>query len=341
MKCLHANHQYIQFVKALILINIFSLATGLNIFGLFEDPDVEFLPTAVLSIEHDPSRRSHVWFSSYGKSVQLFLVLFKPYIDLKVEISLKPSTCTVITVQPCFDIDATESRIKEYNIHTELIHFAEKVSFEEDPIADKYLNYHHHEKICKMKYRNRVYFRSLERFVFHYKHDIYVVLTINLQKAPCLTFQILPVPSNITVYPASMNLRKRKGGGRIQTVCNHYFIITSSMDMNFGGYYVKNFATRDLSRADILSSSGAMTKDVIGNEMAASFNLSGKLVTANLVMDIKYYLSPIALLLCNAVACPHLERSGMSTACSRSASAHLYHTDGRLTSCDGAATDCI
>ena len=46
-------------------------------------------------------------------------------------------------------------------------------------------------------------------------------------------------------------------------------------------------------------------------------------------------------LLCYAVACPHLERSGMSTACSRSASAHLYHTDGRLTSCDGAATDCI
>ena len=47
------------------------------------------------------------------------------------------------------------------------------------------------------------------------------------------------------------------------------------------------------------------------------------------------------LLLCNAVACPHLVRSGMSTACSRSASAHLYHADGRLTSCDGAATDCI
>ena len=46
-------------------------------------------------------------------------------------------------------------------------------------------------------------------------------------------------------------------------------------------------------------------------------------------------------MLCYAVACPHLERSGMSTACSRSASAHLYHTDGRLTSCDGAATDCI
>ena len=42
-------------------------------------------------------------------------------------------------------------------------------------------------------------------------------------------------------------------------------------------------------------------------------------------------------LLCNAVACPHLERSGMGTACSRSASAHLYHADSRLTPCDGAA----
>ena len=47
------------------------------------------------------------------------------------------------------------------------------------------------------------------------------------------------------------------------------------------------------------------------------------------------------VMLCYAVACPHLERSGMSTACPRSASAHLYHADGRLTSCDGAATDCI
>ena len=253
----------------------------MNIFGLFEDSNVEFLPTAVLSIEPYPSKRSQVWFSSYGKSVQLFLVLFKPYIDLKVEISLKPSTCTFITVQPCFDIDETERRIKEYNIHTELIHFAEKVSFEEDPIAYKYFNYHHHKKICKMT--------PIERTlkVSHHKHDIYVVLMINLQKAPCLTFQILPVPSSFKVYPASVNLHKRHEGGRIQTVCNHYFIITSPMDMHVRAYYVNNFATRDLSRADILSSSGAMTKHVLGNEMAASFNLSGQLVIANLVMDKK------------------------------------------------------
>ena len=41
--------------------------------------------------------------------------------------------------------------------------------------------------------------------------------------------------------------------------------------------------------------------------------------------------------LCNAVACPHLVRSGMGTACSRSASAHLYHAGSRLLPCDGAA----
>ena len=41
-------------------------------------------------------------------------------------------------------------------------------------------------------------------------------------------------------------------------------------------------------------------------------------------------------MLCNAVTCPHLERSGMSTACSRSASAHLYHEDSKLTPGDGA-----
>ena len=45
----------------------------------------------------------------------------------------------------------------------------------------------------------------------------------------------------------------------------------------------------------------------------------------------------VSLLLCNAVACPHLERSGISTACSRSASAHLYHAGSRLLQCDGAA----
>ena len=43
------------------------------------------------------------------------------------------------------------------------------------------------------------------------------------------------------------------------------------------------------------------------------------------------------LVLCNAVACPHLERSGMGTACSRSASAHLYHAGSRLLPYDGAA----
>ena len=45
----------------------------------------------------------------------------------------------------------------------------------------------------------------------------------------------------------------------------------------------------------------------------------------------------LELLLCHAVACPHLERSGMGTACSRSASAHLYHAGSRLLPCDGAA----
>ena len=43
------------------------------------------------------------------------------------------------------------------------------------------------------------------------------------------------------------------------------------------------------------------------------------------------------VMLCYAVACPHLERSGMGTACSRSASAHLYHAGSRLLPCDGAA----
>ena len=42
-------------------------------------------------------------------------------------------------------------------------------------------------------------------------------------------------------------------------------------------------------------------------------------------------------MLCNAVTCPHLVRSGMGTACSRSASAHLYHAGSRLLPCDGAA----
>ena len=107
----------IQFAKHLFLSTFISFTTGLNIFGLFEDPDVEFLPTAVLSTNPDPSRRSLVWFSSYGKSVQLFLLLFKPYIDLKVEISLKPSTCTVITVQPCFDTVTTEENQRIQHPH--------------------------------------------------------------------------------------------------------------------------------------------------------------------------------------------------------------------------------
>ena len=46
---------------------------------------------------------------------------------------------------------------------------------------------------------------------------------------------------------------------------------------------------------------------------------------------------PVTIMLCNAVACPHLVRSGMGTACSRSASAHLYHAGSRLLPCDGAA----
>ena len=50
-----------------------------------------------------------------------------------------------------------------------------------------------------------------------------------------------------------------------------------------------------------------------------------------------FFVLYLPLMLCYAVACPHLERSGMSTACSRSASAHLYHAGSRLLPCDGAA----
>ena len=50
-----------------------------------------------------------------------------------------------------------------------------------------------------------------------------------------------------------------------------------------------------------------------------------------------YRQTALPPLLCNAVACPHLERSGMGTACSRSASAHLYHAGSRVLPCDGAA----
>ena len=55
------------------------------------------------------------------------------------------------------------------------------------------------------------------------------------------------------------------------------------------------------------------------------------------VLTSHLHWSPVINVLCNAVACPHLERSGMGTACSRSASAHLYHAGSRLLPCDGAA----
>ena len=65
------------------------------------------------------------------------------------------------------------------------------------------------------------------------------------------------------------------------------------------------------------------------------------LTTAEGPSTVNQRLAELTSMLCYAVACPHLKRSGKSTACPRSASAHLYHADGRLTSCDGAATECI
>ena len=105
--------------------NLLLLKTGLTIFGVFEDPDKEFLLTATLNTKSDPSTTLNVWFTSYGKSVELYLVIFKPYFDLKVKLLVGFLSCKVIAVQPCFGVD--EKRIKEYNISMESIHFSETI----------------------------------------------------------------------------------------------------------------------------------------------------------------------------------------------------------------------
>ena len=57
------------------------------------------------------------------------------------------------------------------------------------------------------------------------------------------------------------------------------------------------------------------------------------------VVDMEVVVSLVevshSVMLCCGLPSP--ERSGMSTACSRSASAHLYHAGSRLLPCDGAA----
>ena len=268
----------------------------MNIFGLLEDPEKEFLPTATLSAESDSSTTSPVWFSSYGKSVELYLVLFKPYMNLKVKVSLRPSTCEVITVQPCFNVEVTEKRFKEYNISIETIHFSEKIptDLSSDWLVNKYFSYHY-EKACKLprqKYGKR-----------KYKHTLSFIFRINLQKASCLALQILPASSNFTVNTVSMYLNKNIWlyTKRTQIICQYYFVIENQPEsfphgMSFQGYFMSTFAEKDGSKTNILSNNGAMKRSVARKEGVFSFYMNGELAMINLLMDMDYFSSLFALM---------------------------------------------
>ena len=244
----------------------------------------------MIGTETDLSRKSPVWFSSYGKSVQLFLVLFKPYIDLKVKLSLKPSACEVITVQPCFHINTSEMRIKKYNISFKSIHFAEEMIYiTADPRADNYYNYYY-EKACHL--HNNGLSETINKRIrlrHKYAHCMYYIYQIYLQKASCLTVQVLPDPFTFKAYTVDDR------GRRIQTVCDHYFIVSNADEMTFRGYYLNNFLRRDGSETNILSKSGAMLKSNVSNERIISFDISGELALLNFNLDMDYSASPLAL----------------------------------------------
>ena len=251
----------------------------MNIFGLHEDPVEEFLPTAITSTESDSSRNT-VWFSSFGKSIQLFLVLFKPYIDLNVKILLRPSACEVITVQPCFHINTSEKRIKNFNISIKSINFAEDVMSKDDSLADKYYRYYY-EKACQTGRK-----KGLR---LNYQHTMHYIYQISLQQSSCLAFQILPEYSNFKAYTMNRLLPIRRR--RIKTLCNHFFIVTNPKEMIFSGYYINNFAETDESEINILSSSGAVFK---GHDKI-SFDMSGERAMVNFNLDMDYFSSPSAL----------------------------------------------
>ena len=258
----------------------------MNIFGLHKDPEKEFLPTAVIGTEADVSRKSPVWFSLYGKSVQLFLVLFKPYINLKVKLSLRPSSCEVITMQPCLHVDKSEMRIKKYNISFKSTHFAEEVRYIR--VEARATNYY--EKACHL--HNKGFGDSiLKRKRLRDKY-MYYIHQIYLQKASCVTLQVLPEPSRFTAYTVIGN---RTGRRRTHTVCNHYFIVNNVEEMIFRGYYLNNFLRRDGSEINILSKSGAMLKSNVKNERVIYFDMSGELTLLNFALDMDYYSSPLAL----------------------------------------------
>ena len=200
---------------------------------------------------------------------------------------MRPSGCKVITVQPCFDIDTADRRIKEYNISTDYRHFSEKVNYEGDPTGQKYFSYHHGKECQAKSTINTCGPRN------HFVRAIRIAYEINLQRTSCLALQVLP--ETFTRKIVSKDLLKTRIKRRIQTVCHHYFIITGSRNVNFNGYYMKNFTPKDKSRTDILSNDEESSKYNTDSGMAVSFDLTGKLAMINFVMDLRYFVSPSAL----------------------------------------------
>ena len=209
-------------------MSFFCLKTGLSIFGLFEDSSKEYLLRGTLNLGSESSQGANVWFSSYGSSVPVFLIIYEPYVNVNVTLALHPTNCKIITVKPCYDIIETEKRIKQYGVPVDPTNIWDLYfKINEWHIKD-YLDISNYFKFDELIRKSDKYSATPK-----FKRTKHFSYKIDLNGTNCLRVQILPelIKSNINVSVLNFAKKFYSQTETRELFCQHHIAITSSNNL--------------------------------------------------------------------------------------------------------------
>ena len=88
----------LAFYSIKLLKNFHSFALGLVIYGLFPNKEKEFVVTGNLLFR---SSQHSVWFSTSSLRLSLILILYPPYMRMRISLRVTMSKCTTVTMDTC------------------------------------------------------------------------------------------------------------------------------------------------------------------------------------------------------------------------------------------------
>ncbi len=205
-----------------------------------------------------------LWFTSSSTLMRLLLIVYHPYMEMNVSLSVSLAACATVTINPCEAIDLHTSH------HSSLEYSLEKIS--EETLEDS-MTYDKHDHAKK-------YFSFYKQFscdnpVVSFtdrSNDSFYTYALLLSEKKCLSLQLLahmPIISGVHIDPSPPSQSYTFFRDR----CT-YHLIAASTYHNAAGYHMRN-AWMELNRFVLFSSGGLFINSDTLEKALHSVSVSG------------------------------------------------------------------